>query len=488
MRMSVQVASAPQVNGGRAAAPLAACGPGRRILAHSIDLAAVGAVTAAAYLPTGSVLLGAVVLLEAALGLAVWEARSGRTLGKHLLGVRAAQARSDYAPGLRRGMVRSLLLGVSHAVVLVGQFLLIATTVLDRTGRGQAWHDRIAGTRVVNVRPDAHRKAPAPRYAPAVPATTPGPYGSGASGSAGGQGGNHPHPVPVAPTYGQVPPAAGYEQASGGAGPHSYGPAPGRPVPPAPAAPPAGQVSAAGGPPPPGPDPAPYGHHSAPGPAGPVADLPQGQGPPGPPTGAAAPTHPSSGDVPGSPGHQTSGAGTAGAEQAHRVAPLPPPVPGQPAPCASTQTGLPEHTFDPAQPGATPADPRTLHPTELPGLEELRDSEASAVFVLTVDDGVSVTVSGNGLIGRRPQAGPGERIAHLVAVDDPGRSLSRTHAAFGIDGDELWVQDRGSANGTVVVSADGTTTRAFPGARVPVPEDGRIEAGERTITVQRWRS
>ena len=61
--MSVQVASAPQVNGGRAAAPLAACGPGRRILAHSIDLAAVGAVTAAAYLPTGSVLLGAVVLL-----------------------------------------------------------------------------------------------------------------------------------------------------------------------------------------------------------------------------------------------------------------------------------------------------------------------------------------------------------------------------------------------------------------------------------------
>ncbi|MGC0271904.1 RDD family protein [Pseudactinotalea sp. Z1739] len=486
--MSVQVASAPQVNRGRAAAPLPACGPGRRILAHGIDLAAVGAVTAAAYLPTGSVLLGAVLLLEAALGLAVWEARSGRTLGKHLLGVRAAQARSDYAPGLRRGMVRSLLLGASHAVVLVGQFLLIATTVLDRTGRGQAWHDRVAGTRVVNVRPDAHRKAPAPRYAPAVPAAPPGPYGTGASGYAGGQGAGHPHPA-AAPS-GQLPHAAGYGQGSGGAGPHSYGPPPGGPVPQAPAAPPAGQAPAAGGPPPPGPDAAPDGQHSAPGPAGPVADLPQGQGLPGPPTGAVAPAHPWSGDLPGTPGHQYGGAGsgTAGTEQARPVAPLPPPVPGRSAPGASTQAGLPEHTFDPAQPGATPADPRTLHPTELPDLEDVRDSGASAVFVLTVDDGVSVTVSGNGLIGRRPQAGPGERVAHLVAVDDPGRSLSRTHAAFGIDGDELWVQDRGSANGTVVVSADGTTTRAFPGTRVPVPEDGRIEAGERSITVQRWRS
>ncbi|HLS24637.1 MAG TPA: FHA domain-containing protein [Beutenbergiaceae bacterium] len=122
-------------------------------------------------------------------------------------------------------------------------------------------------------------------------------------------------------------------------------------------------------------------------------------------------------------------------------------------------------------------------------LDDLRDAAHSAtVFVLTMDDGKSVTVSGAGLIGRRPQPRPGEHVAHLVAVDDPGRSLSRTHAAFGIDGQDLWVEDRGSANGTVVLSATGATTRVFPGKRVAVPEDGRINLGERSVTVQRWHA
>lgn len=403
--MSVQ-APAAQVRGGPVSARLPASGAVRRIFAHAIDLAAVAAVTAAVVLPTGSVLLGGVVAVEAALGLAVWEARSGRTLGKRLLGIRAAQLGVDYAPGLRRGMVRSALLGLSHALALVGQFLLIATSALDRTGRGQAWHDRAAGTRVVSIRADARRTAPVAQYAPG-PAPAVVPQGQAAPGVL---------PPPASP-WGQEPPG--------------YAP---------PVSDPAGSA------------PEDAAQSAQPGPAQPPA---AGTDPTGSAAGRGAPAHGASSSAP----------------------------PGRPAPPP------PEQSFTPPPMPAPPADGRTLDPSELPDLDAWREqAQQGAVFVLTVDDGTSATVSGTGLIGRRPQVGPAEQVAHLLAVDDPGRSLSRTHAAFGIDGEVLWVEDRGSANGTVVVGPDGTATRALPGQRIPVPEDGRIDAGERSITVQRWQA
>lgn len=471
--MSVQ-APAARIDRDRAAVSLPGCGLGRRILAHAIDLAAVAGLAAAAYLPTGSVLLGAVIGLEVALGLAVWEARSGRTLGKHLLGIRAAQAQADYAPGLRRAMVRSVLLGLSHALALVGQFLLIATSRLDRTGRGQAWHDRVAGTRVVNIRADAHLKAPTPRYAPGSARGAPTHY----QVSPGRGPHDQPGPVPQhqpgqpLPHGGYIPPAPAHQGPPGHNAP-SYGHTS--------AAPSYGQYTA-------GPDQQPS-TGAVPG----QAPVPAGYGQVPPGQGAGAPAqHPPA----GGPAHDRVPPPVSGAPQQYRGggahhAPGTPGTavpPGASSSAPSSTQGLPEHTFDPAQRPVTPADPRTLDPAELPDLDVRDGAQEGAVFVLTVDDGVSVTVSGPGLIGRRPQAGPAERVAHLVAVDDPGRSLSRTHAAFGIDGADLWVEDRGSANGTVVVGADGAITRVFPGKRVPVPEDGRIEVGERTVMVQRWQA
>ncbi|WP_163540723.1 RDD family protein [Occultella kanbiaonis] len=555
----------------------------RRLAAYAVDLAAVAALIAAVYLPTRSLVLGGIVGAEAIGALVLWEARTGRTLGKSLLGIRAARSDGPYAPGLGRELIRAALLGAAHLVAFVGQFALIATAAADRSGRGQALHDRVARTAVLDLRPDAVGKsAPVPGLAPmpstravpggtaggrdggaqglpptgapawaaqGSPTTTPAGYAPGsaatsAQGMLGATPGPNaaprqptaaPGPAPVAPwerPRGPVPAQAGVpaeRRPAAGAPPMpSSQPQLRRPsvqggsVPGAPwaAAPPqygGGQAQQSApqgrGPQQPTPQGQP-GQHGRPPQPGPVAQhgqLPPQQGQPGqqgqaPQQGVAPQLPPQQYGRPAGPGQQVPATGApAGAapvagyapatgrpaepepesRRARRVAEAAAPeAPGQQA-AASAQ--LPEHTFY----------PRAVEPARVPGLtdapapgggSERRGAAPSAVYVLTMDDGATVTVTGSGLLGRRPQAPAGERYDHLVAIDDPGRSLSRTHARIGIEDGELWVEDRGSANGTLVVAADGTQTRAFPGKRVTVPEDGSIELGERVITVARWES
>ena len=437
--------------------PAPPTGVGRRLLAHLIDLLAVLALGAAAYVPTASSLLAGVVAAEAALGLAFWEARTGRTLGKSLLGIRVAQTGRPFAPGLRREAIRAGVLGLGHLVAMVGQFVLIASAALDRTGRGQGWHDRLAGTTVLDVREGAataasRRPRGDERYAPRPdgsggPARAPAPAQHAQHAQQGGSAANQ---HPVAPGQPPVPQWQG------------------QPSPAQPSQPWQGQ---------PGPSPQWQGQPQP---------SPQWQGPPARPTAQPPTAQPPTAQPP------TAQPPTAQPPTAHQMAQ--PPV--HAADRTSAPSGLPEHTFQPpvAQRQAPrPTDQEVAAPAVTPAPAEQRPDRAAVqqpetVFVLTLDDGRTVTVTGPGLLGRRPQVPAGERYDHLVAIDDPGRSLSRTHARFGIDGGGLWVEDRGSANGTVVVSADGTETRAFPGKRVTVPPDGRIQLGERTVTVQEWQS
>jgi hypothetical protein len=97
--------------------------------------------------------------------------------------------------------------------------------------------------------------------------------------------------------------------------------------------------------------------------------------------------------------------------------------------------------------------------------------------------GEVVTVSGNGLVGRRPMPQPGERFAHLVQVVDRGLSVSKTHLEFGEHDGELWVADRFSSNGTVVRRPGEGGVRCEPGRRVLVPRGSRVEIGEQAFTV-----
>lgn len=154
-------------------------GAGARIGAYLVDLAAVGALAAAAGLPTRSWLVAAVVAVEAGVVLSIARAATGRTPGALATRTVAHQAGSDLAPGLRAQSVRSLVLGLLH-LTGVGPLVTAATS---RDGRD--WVDRLSGTAVADARP-----APEPVAAPA------GPYaraaGPGAVGVADGPAMNEP--------------------------------------------------------------------------------------------------------------------------------------------------------------------------------------------------------------------------------------------------------------------------------------------------------
>ncbi|WP_146076659.1 hypothetical protein [Rathayibacter tritici] len=79
--------------------------------------------------------------------------------------------------------------------------------------------------------------------------------------------------------------------------------------------------------------------------------------------------------------------------------------------------------------------------------------------------GQHAIVTGNGLIGRQPLPDPNETFRHILAIPDPSRSLSKTHLEFGFDEGGLWVRDRWSANGSILVAP----------TQAPLP----LEAGRR---------
>lgn len=102
-----------------------------------------------------------------------------------------------------------------------------------------------------------------------------------------------------------------------------------------------------------------------------------------------------------------------------------------------------------------------------------------AQAMVRFDDGSVVRVPVLGLIGRDPEPAPGEHVDALVRLDDPQRLLSKTHAAFGQDADGVWVADRGSRNGTQLVSPGGDVVDA--GARAVVPMGWSVHVGGRSF-------
>ncbi|WP_250448263.1 FHA domain-containing protein, partial [Actinotalea sp. C106] len=283
---------------------------GRRVGAYCLDALTVLLVAGAALLLTSHGVYAALAAAETAVALVLWEARSGRTPGHALLGLRVAQATRPYAPGLGRSLGRAVVLGAGH-VLLVGQWAVLLSPMMDRSGRRQGWHDVVGGTVVVDVR--ALRRAAKVADQPAPPLPIP-----------------LPEPVPVVDAL-----------------------------------------------------------------EAPVQPFP----------------------------HTARGASAA-------------PV------------------------------------------------QAPSTYVVTLDTGEAMSVSGPGHVGRRPSPPEGEPCEHLITIADPGRSLSRTHARFGIDGSGFWVEDCGSANGTAVLTADGTVLPLAPGERAVVPPHGAVRLGDRTFTVE----
>ncbi|MET0784163.1 MAG: RDD family protein [Leifsonia flava] len=124
---------------------------GRRIAAFSIDVAIVAGIAAVVWLLTGTLVLGAVVAIELAVGLWIVESRTGITPGNAAMRLRTAREDGPFSPGVGRGFVRWFITGAGFLAAGVGAWVVVASSAWDASGRGRSWADRAARTLVVAV-------------------------------------------------------------------------------------------------------------------------------------------------------------------------------------------------------------------------------------------------------------------------------------------------------------------------------------------------
>lgn len=406
----------------------------------------------------GSVVVGGVLLLG--LGLFQWwyQGTRGYTIGKRLVGLRTLAERTGRPVGMGPAFVRLLVPGVANVVPAIGPALVYASPLFDSTGRRQGWHDKAAGTVVLDVAsgidpaelPEATRPDRAQHRLDSLVREASLPQGPTSSAER-----SSPAPSAVAPPRGQATSS---------------------PVAPPPA---------------------------------PVVAVPLEPAP------AAAPSAPVLIDtVPGLPTRSSIRAAEAAAATGTRAAHVAP-APEEPRGAEPTQ---PDDDTDDASPtGAGAWEPRpapvldavpfstpSIRPAEpitAAGLEpdveatRLRPARGkvpevppgsgtvSPTAVLELTDGRRISLSGTALVGRNPAPRPGERADHLIAVPDPARSVSKTHLLIGVDRGGVYVKDRDSTNGTVVTLGDGQQILCGADQQVRLPQGASIAFGDYGIIV-----
>ena len=177
---------------------------------------------------------------------------------------------------------------------------------------------------------------------------------------------------------------------------------------------------------------------------------------------------------------------------AERLVPAGPASLGAPAPSAPVPAAPDAPAPDPVAPDAAPGAAASV-PASDDAIDATRSiasvrppAERAALYagapvlaVLNWDDGSSMAVYGRTFYGRNPSADEG---AVAVALRDETLSLSKTHFEIGGAPGEVWVADRHSTNGTVLVRDGGRHTLA-PESRTPLRAGDRLEFGDRSVTV-----
>ncbi|WP_285726606.1 RDD family protein [Psychromicrobium xiongbiense] len=384
-----------------------------------------------------------------------WEAKTGNTLGNAMVGIRTTSVQG-LAPGLLAILVRNLLIAIAFGIAVIGGVVVMISNLWDRNDRKQGWHDKAAHTLVFTVKTGRNPVTtggviPATRQADA-PLPTMMPVNS-----------------PVAGAAPQTPPRAAQQQA---------GPQPPVSRPPAqyqvshyqPAVALSPMAPSSGAEPQP-----PYTHPAA---RPQVLSIPPTPTPQSGQQQAPAPVSRTAANRASSAPEQHQPPGV----QNHFVQPAPPPPVASFAPPVSAAPGFMdaelEKTQVRARPGAgghavQPEPPAPAAPAQPP------------VYRLSFDDGRIMDIRGTVLIGRNPAGYDGEMIDQLIDVQDQSRSISKTHLHLVASPDGVWVTDRGSTNGSALVTSEGQKTRLHSGEPLLARPGVVVRFGDRTLTVGR---
>lgn len=117
--------------------------------------------------------------------------------------------------------------------------------------------------------------------------------------------------------------------------------------------------------------------------------------------------------------------------------------------------------------------------------DALGATEHEVLAVAVFDDGTSIGLTGDAVIGRQAQRDRRvtEGRAVAIVIDDPFRSISRSHVLLQISAEGVVVSDLGSQNGTAVRDEDGSWSPTTPGLARLVGDGQPIRLGTRTVSV-----
>ena len=113
------------------------------------------------------------------------------------------------------------------------------------------------------------------------------------------------------------------------------------------------------------------------------------------------------------------------------------------------------------------------------------DAQANAApaWLVVLPTGARVPVNGALLVGRNPVRFEPWNTADLLPVDDPARSVSKTHAAIEVAGDGIRATDLHSTNGVSVLDVSGAATPLVPGAATELAAGSTLLLGSYRVQV-----
>lgn len=189
------------------------------------------------------------------------------------------------------------------------------------------------------------------------------------------------------------------------------------------------------------------------------------------------------------------------ASRAMSVPPPPPPPPPPPtAPRSATPragglvTGVPGMPQRPSAP-PVPTEPRAMYASfaeqlfaedeDLDATRLAQQGPGALSWYFGLPDGTTVRFVATVVVGRNPVPPAQSPQAVPVPLDDPARSVSKTHGLVELREGMPWVTDLHSTNGTTLTNDVGEAVMCEPGTPMPVGDGWRIGFGEYVISATR---
>lgn len=150
-----------------------------------------------------------------------------------------------------------------------------------------------------------------------------------------------------------------------------------------------------------------------------------------------------------------------------------------PSPSVVSSASLPMSPHAPADVGRTELRPTQRNASDLDG----GPPTGHRILQIQVADGRRFELGLIALLGRNPSGTSQDAGALLIALADDG--VSKTHVAIGRQGDDAWVEDRKSTNGTTLIDQFGRELVLIPGQRMIFQPPARLQLGDTFVNVVR---